>query len=156
MKINLTTDEKVFDECAEIMNASEPWITLNRNLENCKEAMRGNNKEIYVLTENRILIGFAVIQINGTFKGYIQSILIKEQHRGKGFGSMLIEYCEKRIFEISPNIFMCVSAFNTNAEKLYYKLGFEKIGELKNFIVYGETEILLRKTIGPISEFQPK
>lgn len=154
MKINLTSDEKIFDDCAQIMSTSEPWLTLNRNLENCKDAMRGSNKEIYILTENTILIGFVVIQVNGTFKGYIQSIVIKEEYRNKGLGSMLIEFCENRIFEISPNIFMCVSAFNIKAEKLYYKLGFEKVGELKNFIVNGETEILLRKTIGAISEFK--
>ena len=49
---------------------------------------------------------------------------------------------------------MCVSSFNTEAQKLYLRLGYEIVGELKDYIVAGYSEILLRKTIGPLSEFR--
>jgi ribosomal-protein-alanine N-acetyltransferase len=156
MKIDLTTDENTIDDCGLLMSESEPWLTLKRDLKSCKDAMRGDNKEVYIVTENLELVGFAVLQMTGTFRGYIQSIIIKPSHRGRGIGSDLLTFCEERIFKISPNIFMCVSSFNTNAARLYYKMGYEKVGELKDFIIKGQSEILLRKTIGSLSEFNQK
>ena len=156
MKIELTINENMLDKCALLMSKSEPWLTLNRDLESCKDAMRGDNKEVFIGIENSELIGFAVLQIKGTFKGYIQSILIKSSHQGKGFGSTILKYCEERIFQISPNVFICVSSFNAEAERLYLKLDYTKVGDLNNFVVRGHSETLLRKTIGSLSEFRPK
>jgi ribosomal protein S18 acetylase RimI-like enzyme len=51
---------------------------------------------------------------------------------------------------------MCVSSFNKKAQQLYRRLGYKKIGVLKNFIVPGHDEILLRKTLGPLAEFRTK
>jgi ribosomal protein S18 acetylase RimI-like enzyme len=51
---------------------------------------------------------------------------------------------------------MCVSSFNKKAQKLYRRLGYEKVGVLKNFIVNGHDEILLRKTMGPLANFKFK
>ena len=50
---------------------------------------------------------------------------------GKNIGTTLLAFCEDIIFQVSPNIFMCVSSLNTKAVKLYYKSGYEKIVELK-------------------------
>jgi [ribosomal protein S18]-alanine N-acetyltransferase len=155
MKIELTTDENILDDCALLMSKSEPWLTLKRDLKSCKDAVRGDNKEVYIMTDNIELVGFAVLQMTGTFKGYIQSILIKPNHRDRGLGSTLLKFCEERIFQISPNVFICVSSFNKKAARLYYKLGYEKVGVLKDFVVKGQSETLLRKTKGTISEFKP-
>jgi [ribosomal protein S18]-alanine N-acetyltransferase len=156
MKIKLTTDTTILDQCALLMSESEPWLTLKRDLKGCEDAMRGDHKEVYVGTDNAELVGFAVLQMRGTFKGYIQSIFIRPGHRDKGLGSVLLKFCEERIFQLSPNAFMCVSEFNTEAARLYHKLGYVKVGDLKDFVVKGHSEILLRKSIGPLSEFQPK
>ena len=81
---------------------------------------------------------------------------VAEHARGNGIGTQLLQFCEERIFNVSPNVFICVSSFNSGAQRLYYKLGYQKIGELKDFIVHGHSEILLRKTIGPSSGFVAK
>jgi ribosomal protein S18 acetylase RimI-like enzyme len=94
--------------------------------------------------------GFVVIQPLGTFRGYIQTLCVSEAYRGKGLGHHLLYFCEEKILETSPNLFICVSAFNTRALKLYEAFGFERIGELPNFVKSGITEILLRKTVGPM------
>ncbi len=151
--IEQTTEEKVFDCCALMMSQSEPWITLKRDLAGCKEAMRGHYKEIYIATQGEQLLGFIVLQMVGVFKGYIQSICVSPEARNLGLGSALISYAEKRIFSISPNVFMLVSTFNERASQLYFRLGYEKIGMLKNFAADGYDEFLLRKTIGPLNDF---
>ena len=67
----------------------------------------------------------------------------------------MIGFAEKRIFEDSPNVFICASSFNPRALNLYRSLGYEDVGPLKNYVVRGHDEILLRKTKGSIREFQP-
>ena len=154
MNISLTTDTSYFEKGAAIICNSEPWITLKRNYEQCLEAFNGDYKEIYVTTEKNELLGFIIMQMKGTFKGYIQTIAVAANARGKGIGTALIDFAEKRITAISPNVFICVSSFNKKAQDLYIKLGYEKVGVLKDFIVKGYDEILLRKTSGPIGSYK--
>jgi ribosomal protein S18 acetylase RimI-like enzyme len=71
-------------------------------------------------------------------------------HRGQGVGRALLEFAEQRIFRETPNVFICVSDFNRDARGFYAKLGYEEVGELKDYVVRGHNEILLRKTIGPL------
>jgi len=39
---------------------------------------------------------------------------------------------------------------NSAAQRLYFSLGYEKVGELKDYLVLGHSEIILRKTTGPV------
>jgi [ribosomal protein S18]-alanine N-acetyltransferase len=59
-----------------------------------------------------------------------------------------------RIFQESPNVFMCVSTFNPDARRLYERLGYTAVGELSDYLVPGHGEVLLRKSRGPWSEFR--
>jgi ribosomal protein S18 acetylase RimI-like enzyme len=63
-------------------------------------------------------------------------------------------FAERRILAETPNVFICVSSFNDGARRLYERLGYEVVGELKDYIVAGHSEILLRKTIGPLTGFR--
>ncbi len=156
MDIILTTDDDKLTECAELMCSSEPWVTLNFTLDQCMKGVRGDYREVYVAMVDDELAGFVVIQLYGVLRGYIQTICVKPEHRNKGIGTALLMHSEERISKISPNVFMCVSSFNKEAQKLYERLGFEKIGELKDHIVRGYDEYILRKSAGPFSEFVAK
>ena len=148
--ISLTTDIHVISICAQMMAASDPWITLGMNYEQCLPSFDGPCKEIYVTEYENKIAGFVILQICGTFKGYIQTICISEELRGKGLGKKLLQFCEERILKISPNIFICASSFNKGAIKLYNEFGFKLIGELENFVKEGFTELLLRKSVGSV------
>lgn len=43
--------------------------------------------------------------------------------------------------------FLCVSSFNPRARALYERLGYELIGELKDFVIDGASELLMRKRL---------
>jgi ribosomal protein S18 acetylase RimI-like enzyme len=116
--------------------------------------LNGPLKEVYLAVTRERIVGFVIIQMSGAFTGYIPTVGVMPKWRNKGVGSRLIEFAEDRIFRESPNVFMCVSSFNKKAQKLYNKLGYEIIGELKDYIVSGHSEILLRKTIAPLTEFK--
>ena len=75
---------------------------------------------------------------------------LSEEARGRGVGTRLVEFAERRIFSETPNVFLCVSSFNPRARALYERLGYELIGELKDYLIEGASEFLMRKTIGPI------
>jgi [ribosomal protein S18]-alanine N-acetyltransferase len=150
-RFRLTTDPGIQQDCARMMSESDPWIRLGMNFSDCQQAFAGEGKETYVLeSADGQLLGFAVLQTGGSFRGYIQTLCIAQMHRGHGLGRALLQFCEDRILRISPNIFICVSSFNQEAIRLYLDFGFELVGELKNFVREGFTELLMRKTVGPI------
>jgi len=156
ISFTLTTDPQDISVCAMMMAQSDPWITLGMNEELCLKAFEGPLKEIWVLEMESIIVGFVILQTGGTFKGYIQTVCIAEAYRGKGLGKRLLQFCEERILKISPNLFICVSSFNKGAIKLYYDFGFKLVGELNDFVKVGFTELLLRKTFGPIVGYNIK
>jgi hypothetical protein len=41
------------------------------------------------------------------------------------------------------------------ARALYLRLGYEVVGELRDYLVRGHSEWLLRKSVGPLAEFTP-
>jgi ribosomal-protein-alanine N-acetyltransferase len=152
--IEQTTDPSDFAICAGIMADTDPWITLGINYENCLKAFDGLYREVFIMKNGAEMVGFVIIQPFGTFNGYIQTIAIGKNYRGKGYGTQLLQFCIDRILQYSPNVFICVSSFNSGAISLYNKLGFELVGELKDFIKQGFTELLLRKTVGPVAGYK--
>ena len=138
--------------CAQLMSGSEPWITLGRSYNDALEILQDAAKEVYLAMDGNTVTGFIVLQMEGAFIGYIQSVGVLVEWRRRGIGSRLLQYAEKRIFKETPNVFICVSAFNHRALELYRRLGYEIIGELKDYIISGHSEILLRKTCGPLVE----
>jgi RimJ/RimL family protein N-acetyltransferase len=46
-----------------------------------------------------------------------------------------------------------VSSFNPRARALYRRLGYVRVGDLKDYIVPGHSETIFRKTIGSFHEF---
>lgn len=137
-----------------MMSSSEPWKTLGRPYEACLARMQDESKERYVaLGEDGRALGFIVINMQGAFVGYIQTVCVAEEMRGRGVGARLVRFAEERIHRDSPNVFICVSSFNEGARRLYERLGYRVVGELTNYLVRGHSEILMRKSIGTLDEF---
>ena len=142
--------------CARVMSESEPWITLRRGFEHALAGLTNPNLEIYVACVGDALPGHIVVNMHGSFVGYIQVLAVAAEWRSQGIGEQLVAFAEQRIFRESPNVFLCVSAFNARARQFYARLGYEHIGELKDYVVAGQSEILMRKTIGPRNGYQPR
>jgi ribosomal-protein-alanine N-acetyltransferase len=137
--------------CASMMASSEPWLTLGRTYEESLAIIRDPTREVHLLNEDGAIAGFLILCMTGAFIGYIQTICVHPEHRGRGLGSRLVAFAEQRILSEVPNVFMCVSSFNHDARRLYQRLGYQVIGELTDYIVRGHSEILLRKSIGPLT-----
>ena len=142
--------------CARIMCTSEPWLTLKRSYDAASEIIRDPTREVYTALHNGDVVGFLILSMQGAFSGYIQTVAVRDDWRGCGLGTRLIGFAEEKIFRVSPNAFLCVSSFNRRAKQLYDRLGYETIGEMKDYVVRGHSEWLLRKTISPVTEFRRK
>lgn len=138
--------------CARTRSASEPWITLRRGYEDSLLAMLDPEREVWVGWKDDARVGFLVLQLKGAFVGYVQTLCVVEALRGRGLGSQLLGFAEERIFREFKNVFICVSSFNPRARKLYERLGYQTVGPLRDFVVAGHDEILLRKTRGPLAD----
>ncbi len=143
-------------ECARIMFDSEPWKTLKFDTEMIIGILNEPIYETYVMRIDSEIAGFSIIQMKGAFVGYIKSIVIKPAWRNKQLGERMILFLEEKIFKKHPNVFLCVSSFNLKAKRFYGRLGYEFVGEIKDYVVKGHSEILLRKTTGPMADFKPQ
>jgi len=143
-KISTDSEAKL---CAKLMSESEPWITLKRNYQKSLDLFNNSSKECYIAYYEKQFAGFILLDMKGAFAGYIQSVAVIPGLRNQGIGRKLLKLAEKRIFRELSNVFVCVSSFNPEAKKMYLKLGYEIIGELKDFIINGHSEILMRKQI---------
>jgi [ribosomal protein S18]-alanine N-acetyltransferase len=143
------------ESCARLMADSEPWLTLGRTFEASLRVLQDPTREVYLARDSAGPAGLLILCMTGAFVGYIQTVLVYPERRGEGIGSRLLEFAEERILRQSPNVFMCVSSFNHGARRLYERLGYKVVGELTDYIVEGHSEILLRKTVGPLTELAP-
>jgi ribosomal protein S18 acetylase RimI-like enzyme len=139
--------------CARMMASSEPWITLRRDADAALAILTDPGRESYVAILDGEIAGFLILVMHGAFVGYIQSVCLAPGRRGLGLGGRLMAFAEERILRDVPNVFLCVSSFNPDARRLCERLGYEVVGELRDYVVRGHSEILMRKSAGPLAEF---
>jgi ribosomal protein S18 acetylase RimI-like enzyme len=141
--------------CAEIMATSDPWLTLGRTREQALRILSDREvQEIYVAVHEDSVVGFVILVLKGAFIGYIRTVAVHADWRSRGLGRRLVWFAEERSFRDSPNVFLCVSSFNPRARALYERLGYEAVGELRDYIIRGSAELIMRKTLGPYAEFR--
>jgi [ribosomal protein S18]-alanine N-acetyltransferase len=136
--------------CARIMSTSEPWVTLGRDFDASLAVITAGDHEAYVALEGEEVTGFVVLCMHGALVGYLKSIAVREDRRSRGLGRRLMAFAEDRILGEAANVFLLVSSFNEGARRLYERMGYRLVGELTDYWLPGHSELLLRKTRGPI------
>lgn len=134
--------------CARLMVGSDPWITLGRGLEKCRAACECAEYLLLVAHCAGEPCGFILLDPRGVAGSpYIASIATAERFRGRGIGTLLLAEAEARFRQSARYIFLCVSDFNRDARRLYERHGYEAVGELKDYVIDGASEILMRKRL---------
>ena len=136
--------------CVALMLASDPWRRLGVSEEACRRTITHPERQAHAAWLGPTLAGFVVLAFQGPFTGYVQLLGVAQASRGQGVGRALMALAERIAFARGPNLFLCVSGFNTGARRFYARLGFQEVGCLPNHLVQGEDEWLLRKTRGPL------
>ena len=77
-------------------------------------------------------------------KGHVVSIAVIDEHRGKGFGSVLVNEAIKGVkIRQCSELYLEVRCSNTEAVKLYEKLNFSIIQRLKAYYRDGEDAFVM-------------
>lgn len=138
------------EACAAIMVASEPWKTLLFTRDASLQALTHPLRQCHVAHCGGAVAGFVVFSLQGPFAGYVQLLGVAPGLRDQGVGALLLAFAEDRIFESNANVFLCVSSFNAGARQFYLRHGYREVGELSDYVIAGLSEILMRKTRGPM------
>ncbi|MBM3469961.1 MAG: GNAT family N-acetyltransferase [Armatimonadetes bacterium] len=154
------------EACAQIVAGERLWqrygLTLQRARRVLRRAQASRRRggaparavgDLAVASEGGRVLGFIWFHRTGTFRhsGYIQWVAVAPTARGRGVGSGLMRYAEERILKKGPNVLLLVAAFNSRAQAFYKKLGYARVGAIPDYMVRGVTELLYRKTKGPVS-----
>jgi ribosomal protein S18 acetylase RimI-like enzyme len=78
---------------------------------------------------------------------YIKSIAVASSFQNRGIGEQLMAFAESNYGREAKHLFLCVSSFNLRAQKFYRRLGYETVGEFRDYVIEGESELLLHKRI---------
>lgn len=132
---------------ARLMVSTEPWITFQRDLAGCRDTLRRSGTELLVARQKEIRLGFILVAPYGLAGSpYIACLAVAAEARGQGVGSQLLRFAEER-FADRGHMFLLVSSFNRRAQNLYRREGYEFVGELKDYLVAGQSELILHKRI---------
>jgi ribosomal protein S18 acetylase RimI-like enzyme len=142
--------------CARALETSEPWITLRRGYKHSIKPLMDPSRETYVATQGKEIVGFVLLDVRGPFRGYIHLLCVMPEWRNYGVGALLIKHVEQRVFRKHPNVFLCVSSFNRDAQRFYKRMGFKRVGTIPDYVVNGHSEYLMRKTRGPINGYKSR
>jgi ribosomal-protein-alanine N-acetyltransferase len=133
---------------ADLLANSEPWITLRITTDQCLKNCHNPDFLLFMAYTDDKPSGIIIIDPKGVAGSpYIKSVAVYPEFRGKGIGARLLSFAEELFRGKSKYIFLCVSSFNKRAQKFYERNGFQVVGELKDYIIEGESEILIHKRL---------
>jgi len=143
-------------DCRRLVLASEPWMTLGYGEADAQAIARSSAADnLIVAYAGDRVVGFA-LSISGVLLGeYLKLLAVESDHRAAGLGRRLMEALERRAFARWPNVYLCVSDFNAGARAFYRRIGYEEVGTLRDLVVPGSGEILMRKTSGAWRGYHP-
>jgi ribosomal protein S18 acetylase RimI-like enzyme len=109
----------------------ESYWAQSRTIEQLKSALE--NSRCYCLIENDEMLGFArVITDFGVF-AYLADVYIEKEHRGKGYGKMLME---EIINDPKLKLISRWMLGTLDAHGLYQQYGFTELKEPKRWMEY--------------------
>jgi ribosomal-protein-alanine N-acetyltransferase len=139
------------ETCARLLLPSDPWKSLGYGPREAgaiaKASSEGNT---LVARVGGAIVGFTLSQPGFLGGEYLKILVVDAAHRSKGIGARLMAQLEADVFARASNLFLCVSDFNAEARAFYRRLGYTEVGALTDFLVKGASEILMRKTKGPL------
>jgi [ribosomal protein S18]-alanine N-acetyltransferase len=133
---------------ASLMTGTDPWIRLGTTWEQCLNACRHAEHLVFIAHDDDQPLGLIILHPHGVAGSpYIKSICVSEKARSRGVGASLVEFAENFFRKDSKHLFLCVSSFNTRAKLFYERMDYHQVGEFKDYIIPGESELLMHKTL---------
>ncbi len=143
--------------CRRLILSTEPWITLQYDENNVQAIVRSAQRDnLLVARSSNRIVGFALSTPGILLGEYLKILVVDDAHRLDGVGRKLMDALEQRAFRSWPNVYLCVSDFNCGARQFYGRLGYTEVGLLKDLLIPGRDEVLMRKSIAAWRGFGAK
>ncbi|MBT3071847.1 GNAT family N-acetyltransferase [Rhodomicrobium sp. Az07] len=132
------------------MAAIPPWSVVNWSAPSIAASLQ---REVPALTrfevlQDRRLAGIVAIQNPFLHGPYLQLFCVLPEFQGRGLGHRLLQWMEDEALKGGARqLWLCVSTFNTRAEALYLRFGFEDVGVLDKLAIDESDEIFMRKRL---------
>ena len=141
--------------CRRLLLRSEPWITLQYSDADVLGIVRAAAHANLLVAEGAgRTVGFALSTAGVLLGEYLQILAVDPELRSRGIGRRLMEELERRAFQRWPNVYLCVSDFNHGARQFYRRLGYEEVGVLRDLLLPGKGEVLMRKSVAAWRQFR--
>lgn len=133
--------------CAQLMATSDPWLRLGRKYEDCLKRCVHPEYLLLLGWKNGERKGFLLLHPRGMAGSpYIAALAVAAEVRGEGVGTALLDAAERAVPE-ARHILLCVSSFNDRARSLYESRGYGFVGELRDYVIEGASEVILHKRL---------
>jgi ribosomal protein S18 acetylase RimI-like enzyme len=141
--------------CQRLILNSDPWVTLQYDDSDIQAIVRAAKTDhLLVARMGDPIVGFALSAPGILLGEYLKILVVDDAYRTRGIGRRLMEALEERAFRDWPNVYLCVSDFNRSARQFYRRLGYEDVGLLKDLLLPGRGEVLMRKSIASWRRFK--
>ncbi len=134
MKVSLReiTPEN-FDECVKLKVADDQKTFVASNVMSIAQSKIYPTHLPFAVYDGDQMVGFVLFGFDtDDERYYLGRLMIDEKHQGKGYGRAatlaVIEELKKN--EDCKEVYLSFAPENTNAERLYKSIGFERTGEL--------------------------
>ena len=134
---------------AAILASMDPWKKANYHAEGLAKFLLQNEPSLHrykVMGQGKI-IGVIAVQYPWLRGCYIALLAVFKDNAGKGIGAELVRWLGTQMRGRFKNIWALVSDFNLRARGFYKKQGFVEIAQLKDLVLPGSNEILIRKVL---------
>lgn len=92
-------------------------------------------------------VGLAWYLPNGTFyhSAYLRLLVVSRRATGAGIGARLMDAVEGDVFNNATDLFALVNTENEGAQRFYERRGYNRVGELSDYVGPGLNEFIYRK-----------
>jgi len=134
--------------CRRLILPNEPWSTLQYDDTDVQGLVRSvASANLLVAQVADRTVGFALSAPGILLGEYLRVLVVDPEVQTQGIGRRLMEELERRAFQRWPNVYLCVSDFNTGARRFYHRLGYNEVGLLHDLLLPGKGEVLMRKSV---------
>ena len=141
--------------CRRLILSTEPWITLGYDESNVQAIVRSAESDnLLVARVEDDIVGFALSTPGILLGEYLKILVVDDAHRSRGVGRKLMESARAaRLPQLAERLSLRIRLQPRCARQFYQRLGYEEVGLLKDLLLPGRGEVLMRKSIAAWQRF---
>ncbi len=130
--------------------AIDPWARINYSAERFSTFLGSteDGASRYQIIAANAIAGTVVVRNPWLAGPYLNILGLLPGFSGRGIGDVVLTWFEAEARRAEfRNIWLCVSSFNSDAERFYHAQGFAHVAQLDDLTIDGSDEMLMRKRL---------